>query len=138
VDGKLIGAVRMPRSFSKELIAGITDCRDDRLTTFNDVRPPGARCEGRIPLTPRGPFAARGRWPGTGRSPSVRTTRVDCITASPASAPASRARRRPIMTPLVMSGLSPASPTQPAAARSAIRVHPDRRQRRRMRDGEKP
>ncbi len=79
IDGKLIGAVSYALgSFSKEPIAGITPIAEmTDSTTFNDVRPPGARVKVEFPLTrenPRPPRFAR-RSTGTGRLPSARTTR---------------------------------------------------------------
>src|SRR6266496_1550682 len=60
IDGRLIGAVSYALgSFSKEPIAGITPIAEmTDSTTFNDVRPPGARVHVEFPLTRDGLTAA--------------------------------------------------------------------------------
>ncbi len=72
VDGKLIGAVSYALgSFSKEPIAGITPIAEmTDSTTFSDVRPPGARVQGRVPAHPREPVRRLSQ--GAGLEPAVR------------------------------------------------------------------
>src|SRR6266540_6190141 len=112
IDGRLIGAVSYALgSFSKEPIAGITPIAEmTDSTTFNDVRPPGARVHVEFPLTRDGltaafrkalnwnrPFADRpsdAQFTSVGALPGIGGDQVGTLL-------------RPIATPLVMSGFEP-------------------------------
>jgi hypothetical protein len=112
VDGKLIGAVSYALgSFSKEPIAGITPIAEmTDSTTFNDVRPPGARVKVEFPLTREGLSAAFRKalaWnrPFAERPNDTELTGITAVAGLGGSQLGTLLR--PIATPLVMSGFEP-------------------------------
>jgi hypothetical protein len=112
IDGRLIGAVSYALgSFSKEPIAGITPIAEmTDSTTFNDVRPPGARVKVDYPITQEGLTAAFRKalnWnrPFADRPNDAQLTSVGAVAGLGGSQLGTMLR--PIATPLVMSGFEP-------------------------------
>jgi hypothetical protein len=112
IDGKLIGAVSYALgAFSKEPIAGITPIAEmTDSTSFNDVRPPGARVKVEYPLTQEGLTAAFRKALNWNRSFAERPNdaRLNGVSAvSGLGGGQLGTLLRPIATPLVMSGFEP-------------------------------
>jgi SpoIVB peptidase S55 len=112
VDGRLIGAVSYALgSFSKEPIAGITPIAEmTDSTTFNDVRPVGARVKVDYPITQETLTAAFRKalnWnrPFADRPNDSQLTGVGAVAGLGGSQLGTLLR--PIATPLVMSGFEP-------------------------------
>jgi hypothetical protein len=112
VDGRLIGAVSYALgSFSKEPIAGITPIAEmTDSTTFNDVRPVGARVKVDYPITQETLTAAFRKalnWnrPFADRPNDSQLTGVTAVAGLGGSQLGTLLR--PIATPLVMSGFEP-------------------------------
>ena len=112
VDGKLIGAVSYALgSFSKEPIAGITPIAEmTDSTSFNDIRPVGARVKIEYPLTQDNLTAAFRKalnWnrPFADRSNDARLNGANAV--SGLGGGQLGMLLRPIATPLVMSGFEP-------------------------------
>ncbi len=112
IDGRLIGAVSYALgSFSKEPIAGITPIAEmTDSTTFNDVRPPGARVHVEFPLTRDGLTAAFRKalnWnrPFADRPSDAQFTSVGALPGMGGDQVGTLLR--PIATPLDMSGFEP-------------------------------
>ena len=130
IDGRLIGAVSYALgSFSKEPIAGITPIAEmTDATTLRRRAPAGRPRAGRVPADAREPVRGvpQGARPGTGRSPSGRTTPSLLASAPwPGSAAASSARccvrlRRRSSCP-ASSRISPISSAAPFAIRVSSR-----------------
>jgi SpoIVB peptidase S55 len=112
VDGKLIGAVSYALgSFSKEPIAGITPIAEmTKSTTFNEVRPLGARVTVDYPVTQESLVAAFGKALNWNRPFSERPNDAQLNGASGVAGfngSQLGTLLRPIATPLVMSGFEP-------------------------------
>src|SRR5262245_3005733 len=112
IDGRLIGAMSYALgSFSKEPIAGITPI--DEMTkeaTFPAVRPPGARVQIDLPLTPDALIAAFRKGLNWNRAFASRPEDARLIGASSIQGVAGGeigTLMRPIATPLTMSGFEP-------------------------------
>ncbi len=112
IDGRLIGAVSYALgSFSKEPIAGITPIAEmTDSTTFNDVRPPGARVKVEYPFTQESLTAAFRKalnWnrPFAERPNDAQLTGISAVAGLGGSQLGTLLR--PIATPLVMSGFEP-------------------------------
>jgi hypothetical protein len=112
VDGRLIGAISYSiGSFQKEPIAGITPIAEmTDSTTFNDVRPPGARVHIEFPLTREGLTTALRKalnWdrPFADRPGDTQLTGVSGIAGLGGGELGTLLR--PIATPLVMAGFQP-------------------------------
>ena len=110
IDGRLIGAVSYALgSFSKEPIAGITPIAEmTDVTSFNDVRPAGARVHVEFPLTRDGlttAFRKALNWnrPFADRPSDAQFRGVSAIDGADQLG----TLLRPIATPLVMSGFEP-------------------------------
>jgi SpoIVB peptidase S55 len=113
IDGRLIGAVSYALgSFSKEPIAGITPIAEmTDSTTFNDVRPAGARVKVDYPITQETLTAAFRKALNWNRPFADRPNDSQLLTGVGAVAGLGGSQLgtllRPIATPLVMSGFDP-------------------------------
>jgi hypothetical protein len=108
VDGKLIGAVSYALgSFSKEPIAGITPIAEmTDATAFSAPRPPGARVDVQLPITPDSLTAAFHKALNWNRPFADRAGDAQFVGVSNLAGVSGEIATllRPIATPLVMSG----------------------------------